>query len=105
PPIYTARARRANFVRVPPFIPRCQNIFLTLATPVSATAKGCGEPTPRKLNRERNYKMATIAKLTKHKDGSFRGVLILPSLAGAEIVFRPIAKPTATGPAYRVYTG
>ena len=49
--------------------------------------------------------MATIAKLTKHEDGSFRGVLILPSLAGAEITFRPVENPTATGPAYRVYTG
>jgi uncharacterized protein (DUF736 family) len=49
--------------------------------------------------------MSTIAKMTKHKDGSFKGTLILPSLAGAEIILRPIAKPTATGPAYRVYTG
>jgi len=47
--------------------------------------------------------MATIAKLTKNKDGSFRGTLILPSLAGAEIIFRPIEKQTPTGPAYRAY--
>ncbi len=49
--------------------------------------------------------MSTIAKMTKHKDGSFIGTLILPSLAGAEIIFRTVEKQTATGPAYRVYVG
>jgi uncharacterized protein (DUF736 family) len=47
--------------------------------------------------------MATIAKMTKNKDGSFGGTLILPSMAGAVITLRPIDKQTATGPAYRVY--
>jgi uncharacterized protein (DUF736 family) len=49
--------------------------------------------------------MSTIAKMTKHKDGSFSGTLILPSLAGAEIIFRTVEKQTETGPAYRVYVG
>jgi uncharacterized protein (DUF736 family) len=47
--------------------------------------------------------MATIAKMTKNKDGSFGGTLILPSMSGAVITLRTIDKQTATGPAYRVY--
>jgi uncharacterized protein (DUF736 family) len=49
--------------------------------------------------------MSTIAKMTKHKDGSFSGTLILPLLSGAEIFLQPVEKRTATGPAYRVYIG
>jgi uncharacterized protein (DUF736 family) len=49
--------------------------------------------------------MSTIAKMTKHKDGSFGGTLILPSLAGAEIVIEPVEKKKPTAPDYRAYIG
>jgi uncharacterized protein (DUF736 family) len=49
--------------------------------------------------------MATIADMTKQKDGSFVGTMILPSLAGAVVKFLPVEKQTATGPACRVYIG
>jgi len=47
--------------------------------------------------------MATIARMTKHTDGSFIGTLILPLLAGAKIFMHPVERQTETGPAYRVY--
>lgn len=49
--------------------------------------------------------MATIANLTKQKDGGFSGTLILPSLNGMKITFAPVANPTDKGPAYRVAIG
>jgi uncharacterized protein (DUF736 family) len=49
--------------------------------------------------------MATIANLTKQKDGGFSGTLILPSLDGKKIVFAPVEKKTDKGPVYRVTIG
>jgi uncharacterized protein (DUF736 family) len=49
--------------------------------------------------------MATIAHLTKQKDGGFSGALILPSLDGTKIVLTPVENQTAKGPAYRVSIG
>lgn len=49
--------------------------------------------------------MATIALLTKQKDGGFSGTLILPSLDGKKIVFTPVEKQTDKGPVYRVTIG
>jgi uncharacterized protein (DUF736 family) len=49
--------------------------------------------------------MATIALLTKQKDGGFSGTLILPSLTGVKIVLAPVEKQTEKGPAYRVTIG
>jgi len=49
--------------------------------------------------------MATIALLTKQKDGGFSGTLIIPSLNGVKIVLAPVEKQTDKGPAYRVTIG
>ena len=49
--------------------------------------------------------MATIAHLTKQRDGSFSGALILPSLDATKIVFAPVQNQTDKGPAYRATIG
>ncbi len=49
--------------------------------------------------------MATIAKLTKQKDGSFIGTLSTLVLQAAKITFGPIEKPSDKGPLYRVLVG
>jgi len=59
----------------------------------------------RPHKNERNLNMATIALLTKQKDGGFSGTLILPSLTGVKIVLAPVEKQTEKGPAYRVTIG
>ena len=49
--------------------------------------------------------MATIAKLTKQKDGGFIGTLSTLALHAAKITFSPVENPTDKGPTYRVLVG
>ena len=49
--------------------------------------------------------MATIATLTKQKDGGFLGTLNTLALHAAKVAFVPVEKPTEKGPVYRVLLG
>ncbi len=49
--------------------------------------------------------MATIATLTKQKDGGFLGTLSTLALHAAKIAFAPVENPTDKGPVYRVLLG
>jgi uncharacterized protein (DUF736 family) len=49
--------------------------------------------------------MATIATLTKQKDGGFLGTLSTLALHAAKIAFVPVEKPTEKGPVYRALLG
>ena len=48
--------------------------------------------------------MATIANLTKQKDGSITGTLLIPSLNGVKIVLTPVEKK-GKGPEMRATIG
>jgi uncharacterized protein (DUF736 family) len=49
--------------------------------------------------------MATIATLTKQKDGGFLGTLSTLALHAAKMAFVPVENPTDKGPVYRVLLG
>lgn len=49
--------------------------------------------------------MATIAQLTKQKDGSFSGTLSTLALHAAQITLKPETSENDKAPAYRVFAG